>query len=98
MLLPPARRYAVVHTAGEHRLPRARRYIDRLRDVPQAVRSVPYVSGGARQRWERGAWVIRPCTGWRSFWFTRPLHRTREIPREDTEAAADWVHRVYLGG
>jgi hypothetical protein len=40
---------------------------------------------------EWGAWVVRPCRGWRQWrWITPPLHATRSIPAAQRDAALDW--------
>lgn len=95
VLIPRGRRYAAHGGRGPGLLARARLYTIRLADLPEVVRTVPRDPRGASLRWRRGAWVIRPAYGWRSFWFMPPLHRTTTIAREDDEAAADWAMRVY---
>jgi hypothetical protein len=48
--------------------------------------------GGWTTLLERGAWVIRPCTGWRRVpYLTPPLASTRQYPPDDEEDHLDWA-------
>lgn len=68
----------------------------RLALLAHAWRDVPPVAGrGMELRYERGAWVLRPTVGWRSYRLAPVPYRTTVISESDPDAAADWAARVY---
>ncbi len=59
-----------------------------------AIRAIRHADdgGGWVTYYERGAWVIRPCTGWRRVpYLTPPIARTRQYPPDDEQGHLDWA-------
>jgi hypothetical protein len=95
---PYRRRYApVTYPSRRARLVRrVRSYLAGLAGLPAAIKAAPGLPKdtgvGQIVRWERGAWMVRPAAGWRSWrWPARPLRVNRELGRDDEDEAVDWA-------
>ena len=51
--------------------------------------------GGYVLHREWACWTLRPMSGWRSVrWVSAPPYSTRQVGRDDREAALDWMASV----
>jgi hypothetical protein len=97
-LWPARRRYALVGYPSRRAwlATRARSYLAGIVGLPAAIKAAPGLprdtGAGRVVRWEHGAWVVRPATGWRSWrWPPRPLRVNRELGPDAEDAEVDWA-------
>jgi len=95
-------RYSLARTP-RGRLERARWWARwQARATWESLASIAWHAGRAIRRandgdgwgvhYELGAWVIRPCTGWRRVpYLAPPLARTRLYPSDDEQDHLDWA-------